>query len=250
MAFRFKSFILFYVSFEFRLLPISFIVIGWGYQPERATAYLFMFMYTVAGSLPLLLVILLFKSSRNRDFFSDIPYQMWLPGPTSPVSSLFFFFLILGFLIKFPIYGVHLWLPKAHVEAPVRGSIILAGLLLKLGGFGAYLLQPAVLNTSLLSMLTSYSLAGGVLTGVTCLRQVDIKVLIAYSSVVHLRVGVSTICLKTYSALVALVLILLAHGMSSPGLFFGAFVLYKHTHSRRLLLNSGVLVSAPSITLF
>ena len=165
------------------------------------------------------------------------------------VSLLCATIIISGFLIKFPIYGVHLWLPKAHVEAPVRGSIILAALLLKLGGFGFFLIQPLVERSLWLQSIASFSLRGGVLVAFLCLRQIDIKVLIAYSSVVHLRATIRALCLKTIRAFIRVGIVLVAHGLSSPGLFFRAFVLYKRSHRRRLLINFRGVSTLPYISL-
>lgn len=240
---------MFYILFEIRLLPISIIIMGWGYQPERSPAFIYIFIYTVRGSIPLLLRIFwLVSSLRISDFFilpclsrveSRIPnYSNYSPLlQHKRITSACLVRLILGFLVKFPIYGLHLWLPKAHVEAPVGGSIVLAGLLLKLGGFGLIQFSPLICSSVMVKILSRIRILGGVLVATLCLRQTDIKVLIAYSSVRHLRIAIIAIFRKTSTQILRALIVLSAHGISSPGIFYRAYILYERTHSRSLLIN-------------
>ncbi len=134
LAFMRKRLLGFYIFFELSLIPTLIIILGWGIQPERIRAGSYLMIYTLVGSLPLLGTILyvdfhcgsikIFRYLVRIFFFSKKDYRA------------FCFLWILAFLIKLPIYGVHLWLPKAHVEAPVAGSMVLAGILLKLGAYG------------------------------------------------------------------------------------------------------------------
>jgi NADH-ubiquinone oxidoreductase chain 4 len=127
LAFNSSSILSFYFFFELTLIPVLILILGWGYQPERLAASFYIFFYTLFGSLPLLIILMAFIKEGGRSFFSH---------PTQFKRGLELLFLSSAFLIKTPIYFSHIWLPKAHVEAPVAGSMILAGLMLKLGSLG------------------------------------------------------------------------------------------------------------------
>jgi len=216
----------FYFLFEISLLPTLLIVMFYGYQPEKLQARLYLLLYTVLASLPLLLALLTLP-----------PHLSSLVTRNAPFLAVT---LTLGFIVKTPMYLVHVWLPKAHVEAPVAGSIVLAGVLLKLGRFGLILFCPHFESLWLLLYLC-LSLLGSVLCGVICTRQWDRKRLIAYSSVVH--IGVVTIGVVAGSELGyrCAVIIIIAHGVCSPIIFAVAFLFYSNRHTRLLRGNRGQL---------
>lgn len=249
LAFSIKNIFYFYFSFEISLLPISIMVLGWGYQPERIRAYIFIFIYTVASSLPLLIMVITRVNYFRVNFFFELN-KLLLTNPENILANFHFLLLFIGFLVKFPMYGLHLWLPKAHVEAPVGGSIVLASLLLKLGGFGIINLRPLISKTGRIDILNIFRAIGGFIISILCLRQVDIKVLIAYSSVAHLRVSLITCISKRETALYRRIVVIVAHGISSPGIFLGSYQIYTRRHSRNMLLNSGFLGLAPAMTLW
>lgn len=140
-------------------------------------------------------------------------------------------------------------MPKAHVEAPVSGSIILAGILLKLGGYGIIRVSFLSDPRTLFSYFLSISLFGGGLLGVRCLKYRDIKVVIAYSSVVHMAIVIRGLAFTGKWGLEGGVIIMIAHGICSSGLFGGANIIYERSHSRSYFFNGGGLTVSPIFSL-
>ena len=245
VSFGTSDLFLFYIFFESSLIPIFLIIIGWGYQPERIRASLYLLFYTLAASLPLLLGIFWLQRVVGSAEFSVFI------GLTSS-NNFLFFILIIAFLVKIPIFIVHLWLPKAHVEAPVAGSMILAGVLLKLGGYGLIRLFSVFYQEILFfsSFLLTISLIGGVLACFICFRQVDRKSLIAYSSVAHIALVLTGLVIITTYGWWGCYTIILAHGICSSGLFCLVGLCYSRLGSRSIFIIRGMLMVSPLFTLW
>lgn len=245
LSFSISNLFMFYLFFESSLIPTFILILGWGYQRERIQAGVYILIYTLMASLPLLLI--LFYLYRN--FYS---FKFFLINYDLNYNLLIIMGIYSAFLVKLPIFLVHLWLPKAHVEAPVSGSIILAGVLLKLGGYGilrfSILLNQVIIKYRI--YLISLSLVGGVLISLNCLRQSDIKLLIAYSSVGHMGIILGGLLTFNYWGICRALLIILRHGLCSSGLFFLANSSYERVTSRSLLLAKGIIHFLPKIGLW
>lgn len=231
-----------YTFFELSLIPIFLIVIGWGYQPERLRARLRLIFYTLLASLPLL-ALLRWKFANLRELTLTQLRRYNLKSEWAFVG------IWLAFLVKTPIFLTHLWLPKAHVEAPVFGSMLLAALLLKLGTYGLLLFCNWGLETNFIFIMFSISFWRTVIVRFACSRVLDMKIMVAYSSVAHIGIVIFLICLGTLCSIQSAVIIMLAHGFSSASIFLIAHIQYGRTNTRSILLNKGLLSLTPGLTL-
>nr|YP_010379979.1 NADH dehydrogenase subunit 4 [Tylosurus crocodilus]UDF87801.1 NADH dehydrogenase subunit 4 [Tylosurus crocodilus] len=249
LAFGATEVIMFYVMFEATLIPTLFIITRWGNQTERLNAGTYFLFYTLAGSLPLLVALLLLQNSTGT--LSLLTLQFTNPSPLiTYADKIWWAGCLLAFLVKMPLYGAHLWLPKAHVEAPIAGSMILAAVLLKLGGYGMMRIMPVLepLTKELSYPFIILALWGVIMTGSICLRQTDLKSLIAYSSVSHMGLVAAGILIQTPWGFTGALILMIAHGLTSSALFCLANTNYERTHSRTMVLARGLQMVLPVMT--
>nr|YP_009002538.1 NADH dehydrogenase subunit 4 [Cherax quinquecarinatus]CDL72615.1 NADH dehydrogenase subunit 4 [Cherax quinquecarinatus] len=248
LTFSSVNYLMFYISFESSLVPMLMLILGWGYQPERIQAGIYMLFYTLFASLPLLVSLLSLYSLEGS---LSMGVLMGSRG-SNTLGVLWYFCTVFAFMVKLPLFMFHLWLPKAHVEAPVAGSMILAGVLLKLGGYG--LIRVLALFSEINKMFSwvwmSLGILGGVIISLMCLRQVDMKSLIAYSSVAHMGLVLGGLVSMSSWGLNGALVVMVGHGLCSSGLFCLANMVYERLGSRSLMISKGLLSFMPSMGLW
>nr|YP_009434640.1 NADH dehydrogenase subunit 4 [Dolichovespula panda]ATF28547.1 NADH dehydrogenase subunit 4 [Dolichovespula panda] len=246
MCFFSFNLILFYVMFEVGLLPIFFLILYGGYSFERYEAVMYMFMYTVLSSMPFLWLLLYIFLNYKSLMISMLIFLML------NIDNLLFSMCLLGFIVKLPMFIFHIWLPKAHVEAPVYGSMILAGVLLKLGGYGMFRMIKIFFNNMMnwSVLMIMLGMVGSIFLSLVCLIQVDMKMLVAYSSVVHMGLMISGMCTMSKIGLVGGLMMMISHGLCSSGMFYLVNINYERFGSRLIYLNKGSLSIYPTLSLF
>jgi NADH-quinone oxidoreductase subunit M len=260
--------VLFYVFFEFTLIPLFFLIGLWG-GPQRRKAAVTFFLYTLAGSLLTLLgvislVAVHYQHSPGNVLTFSIPeltsglaaldWAEWKSAAAwgSP-QVLIFLLLLAGFAIKVPLFPFHTWLPLAHVEAPTAGSILLAGVLLKVGTYGLIrfnLAMTPLASASLFPLLATMSVVGIIYGALAALAQTDIKRLVAYSSVSHMGFIVLGIFSLNSTALDGASIQMLNHGLTTGALFACVGMIYERYHTRDMSVIGGLWVRMPILAFF
>jgi NADH-ubiquinone oxidoreductase chain 4 len=237
--------IAFYVAFESVLIPLFLIVGIWGATEARVRASFLLFLYTLAGSLFMLLAfVAIYYTVGSTDFevlaASDLSFD---------IQKILWLGIFLSFAIKTPLVPFHIWLIKAHVEAPAAGSMVLAGLVLKFATYGILRIMLPILPEAIV-YFTPLALTLGIVSivyaSVSALRQTDFKCLIAYSSVAHIGVVVIGLFSNTVQGIQGAILLSLGHGFVSPALFFiVGSVIYDRYHSRVIRYYRGLTIYMP-----
>lgn len=247
LTFTSLNILIFFIFYESVLFPMFFLIGIWGSRKRRIRAAYFLLMYTIFGSIFMLLSILyIFNKFHTVDlqFLYNISYKF-------TIKEQIFLFLgfFIAFAIKIPMLPTHIWLPEAHVEAPTTGSIILAGLLLKLGGFGmlkfCLLLFPdaIIIYNSYISML---AILGIVYTSFTTIRQIDLKKIIAYSSIGHMNLVVLGLFSFNVIGYIGAIFLMISHGFISSCLFFLIGCVYDRYKTRNIKDYSGLVTIMPN----
>ncbi len=240
---------LFYVCWEAMLIPMYLIIGVWGGGGRVYAAFKF-FLYTLAGSLLFLIGVIVLYFEGGRTF--DILALMALDLPFDIQSWLFFAFLV-AFAVKVPMVPLHTWLPDAHVQAPTAGSIILAGVLLKMGAYGflrfslPMLPEASIYYSTLMMALSALAIVYG---GLLALAQDDLKKLVAYSSISHMGFVTLGIFALNPLGLKGSILQMFNHGVTTGALFLFVGLIYERTHSRSIADYGGLMKVAPVYTGF
>ncbi len=228
------DFILFYVFWEMALIPMYLMIGVWGHE-RRIYATVKFFLYTFAGSVLMLVAILAIRLTTGTFDIEAIPAEM--AGAPLVLQRWVFAAFFLAFAIKVPMFPFHTWLPDAHVEAPTAGSMVLAGVLLKMGAYGflRFLLPmtPAAVDETR-GLLVALSLAAIIYGALVALVQPDLKKLVAYSSVSHMGFVTLGIFTASQTGMDGAIIQMLSHGVISPALFFAVGVVYERAHTRRI----------------
>ncbi|WP_336986394.1 NADH-quinone oxidoreductase subunit M [Altererythrobacter aquiaggeris] len=247
-VFAAQDMFLFYIFFEAGLIPMYLIIGVWGGDNRIYASYKF-FLYTLLGSV-LMLVAMLWMV--NHAGTTDIPTLMQFDFPAGAQTWLWLAFFA-SFAVKMPMWPVHTWLPDAHVQAPTAGSVILAGVLLKMGGYGFIRFSLPMFpeaSAQFVWLIFGLSMVAVVVTSLIALVQHDMKKLIAYSSVAHMAIVTAGLFAFNIQGLEGAMIMMLSHGLVSGALFLCVGVIYDRLHTREIDRYGGLAINMPKYAIF
>lgn len=242
-----EDLILFYAFWEAVLIPMYFLIGKWGHERRKHAALKF-FLYTFLGSALMLVGIIMIVLTTGTTSLSGAINSFEFVSEQGRGLAIFWL-LAAGFLVKVPVFPLHTWLPDAHVEAPTAGSIMLAGVLLKMGGYGMIRLALPIAPDAFdhaAPVLAALGIAGIVYGAFVAMAQSDLKRLVAYSSVAHMGFVVLAVAVATPAALGAAMLVMVSHGAVSALLFLLVGLLYDRTHTREIARFGGLMRTIPA----
>jgi len=250
VVFTVLDLIVFYIFFESVLIPMFLIIGIWGSRERRVRAAYFFFLYTLLGSVLMLLALLLIYFQMGTT-----DYEVLLSNPLEEKKQyLLWLAFFASFAVKVPMIPVHIWLPEAHVEAPTAGSVILAGILLKLGTYGLIRFSLPLFPVASIyftPLVYAMAIVAVIYTSLTAIRQSDMKRIIAYASVAHMNLTLVGLFSLTAAGVEGSILQMLSHGLVSGALFLCVGVLYDRHHSRMVKYYSGMAHTMPLyVTIF
>nr|YP_009092377.1 NADH dehydrogenase subunit 4 [Orthogonalys pulchella]AIC37443.1 NADH dehydrogenase subunit 4 [Orthogonalys pulchella] len=247
MLFSSINWMMFYILFELSLIPTMMLILGWGTYNDRIKANFMMMMYTMISSMPFLMYMII-------SFINFNSLSMMIMNESTNyffINNFYYLMMIITFLVKLPMFMLHMWLPKAHVEAPIYGSMILAAILLKIGSFGLMKINflMNIFSLKLSPMISSLSLYGSIILSLICLFNYDMKIIIAYSSVIHMSLMISNLMNLNKSGIYGSISMMISHGLCSSGLFCLTNLIYINSKSRNMSINKGLINLSPPLTL-
>ena len=248
-VFAISDLFFFYIFFEAVLIPMFLLIGVWGSRERKISAAYQFFLYTLFGSIFMLIAIFFVYSH-----FGTTDFRIFLTFSLTLQRQLFFWLLFFfAIAIKVPMFPVHIWLPEAHVEAPTAGSVILAGILLKLGLFALLkFVFPAFASASIIytPLVLLFAILGIIYASCSTMAQIDMKKLVAYSSVAHMNFAVLGMFSFNFYGLVGSVALMLSHGLVSSGLFLCVGSLYDRYKTRLFIYYGGLLRVMPIFSSF